>query len=308
MDTNKTGTLFQVETINEYHQLLRLPSPEHPLISVLPFESITHTPGEGPYSLVHNFYTIALKKNVAGKMKYGQQPFDFDAGVLHFMAPKQVLTFEATEHPLRHSGWLLLIHPDFFWQTSLAGKINQYKFFSYNITEALHLSGKEEKQIIAVMKNIAREYHSGVDAYSQQVMIAKIELLLAYSERFYGRQFITRKIANHRVLEQLETLLTTYFQDHQLATQGIPSVQYISNNLHISSNYLSRLLKSLTGQSTQQFVHDRLIAIAKEKLSNTSSTINDIAFELGFEHAQSFSKLFKSKTKQTPLQFRQSFN
>jgi AraC-like DNA-binding protein len=242
-------------------------------------------------------------------MKYGQQDFDFDEGVMHFMSPKQVLSVQATTNEeLKHSGWLLLIHPDFLWNTALSKKIKNYEYFSYNLNEALHLSEKEENLVTDIIEKIAQEYHTNIDNFSQDVIIAQIELLLTYSERFYQRQFITRKIANHKILHQLETFLTAYFKEDNLVNKGIPTVQFIADNLHISANYLSRLLQLLTGQSTKQFIHDKLIDLAKEKLSTTDLSVNEIAYSLGFEHPQSFSKLFKNKTNISPLEFRQSFN
>jgi AraC-like DNA-binding protein len=242
-------------------------------------------------------------------MKYGQQEFDFDEGVMHFMAPKQILSIQtATAEEFKHAGWLLLIHPDFLWNSPLSTKIKQYEYFSYNVNEALHLSEKEETLVTDIIQNIAQEYHNNIDNFSQAVIIAQIELLLTYAERFYQRQFITRKIANHKLLNQLEVLLNTYFNSDQLANKGMPTVQFIAENLNVSANYLSRLLQLLTGQSTKQFIHDKLIELAKEKLSTTDLSVNEIAYGLGFEHPQSFSKLFKSKTNLSPLEFRQTFN
>ena len=302
-------TQHHINTIAEYHRINDLPKPEHPLISVIKFEDIKYQPGNRPKSIINNFYSIALKKNFKAKMKYGQQDFDFDEGIMHFMSPKQVLSFETTnEDQINHSGWLLLIHPDLLWNTPLSNKIKQYEYFGYNVNEALHLSDKEETMVIGVIQNIAQEYHTNIDSLSQDVIIAQIELLLTYCERFYQRQFITRKISNHRILNGLEALLTEYFKNDDLANKGIPTIQFIADNLHISPNYLSRLLKLLTGQSTKGFVHDKLIDLAKERLSTTDLSVNEIAYNLGFEHPQSFSKLFKSKTNLSPLEFRQSFN
>ncbi len=304
-----SSTPVFIKTIAEYHRLMDLPKPEHPLISVVKFEEIKIKPAPCSKTIVHHFYSIALKKNFTAKMKYGQQDFDFDEGVMHFMSPKQTLSIQASSNKaLNHSGWLLLIHPDFLWNTPLAKKIKQYGYFGYNVNEALHLSEKEETLVTDIIEKIAQEYHTNIDNFSQDVIIAQIELLLTYSERFYQRQFITRKIANHKILTQLEDFLTTYFNEDNLANKGIPTVQFIADNLHVSANYLSRLLQLLTGQSTKQFIHDKLIDLAKEKLSTTDLSVNEIAFSLGFEHPQSFSKLFKTKTNQSPLAFRQSFN
>ena len=298
-----------IKTIAEYHRFMELPKPEHPLISVVRFEDIKRMPDDSITSIINNFYSIALKKNFHAKMKYGQQEFDFDEGVMHFMSPKQVLTIETTANEaFEHSGWLLLIHPDFLWNTALTKKIKTYEYFNYNVNEALHLSDKEETLVTDIIQKIGQEYQTNIDNFSQDVIIAQIELLLTYCERFYQRQFITRKIANHYVLNQLEFLLSEYFKLDNLSHKGLPTVQYVAEHLNISPNYLSRLLQHLTGQSTKNFIHDKLIELAKEKLSTTDLSVNEIAFELGFEHSQSFSKLFKSKTNYSPLEFRASFN
>ena len=297
-----------IKTIAEYHRFMDLPKPRHPLVSVVKFEDIKRKPTNCPSSIIHSFYTIALKKNFNGKLKYGQQDFDFDEGVMHFMSPKQVLTIESTVEEFTHSGWLLLIHPDFLWNTALAKKIKQHEFFDYNTNEALHLSDREEALVVGIMQNIAQEYYANIDPYSQDVMIDQLALLLTYSERFYQRQFITRKIANHQILNRLEELLSEYFNSEDAAAKGIPTVQHFADELHLSANYLSRLLKTLTGQSTKHFIQDKVIDLAKEKLSTTDLSVSEIAYELGFEHLQSFSKLFKAKTNFTPLAFRQSFN
>jgi AraC-like DNA-binding protein len=203
---------------------------------------------------------------------------------------------------------MLFIHPDFLWGTSLAKNIKKYGYFDYSVNEALFLSEKEESIINGIVKNIENEYHANIDKFSQDIIISHLETLLNYAERFYQRQFITRKITNHKILDRLEKLLSNYFNSDDLITKGLPTVQYISDNLNVSPTYLRSLLKTLTGQSTQQHIHEKLIEKAKEKLSTTDLSVSEIAYELGFEHLQSFSKLFKTKTKQSPLEFRQSFN
>jgi AraC-like DNA-binding protein len=241
-------------------------------------------------------------------MRYGQLTGDFDEGVLFFMSPGQLFGVEIVEGVThRPEGWMILIHPDFLWNTSLAKTIKQYEFFSYSVYEALYLSEKEEAMLTGIAKYMEQEYHANIDRFTESVIIAQLELLLTYGERFYQRQFITRKIANHEILMRLEDMLSTYFKSGALATKGLPSVNYIAENLNISPSYLSSLLKALTGQSTQQHLHDKLIELAKEKLSTTTLSVSEIAYELGFEHLQSFSKLFKTKTNFSPLEFRHSF-
>ncbi|HKI45169.1 MAG TPA: AraC family transcriptional regulator [Balneolales bacterium] len=300
--------VLRIKTISELHRLRGLPKPEHPLISVINLESVEHGPGTEPVSLVYDFYSIGLKRNCNAKFRYGQQEFDFDEGVMFFMSPHQVLTIQPgddKEH--QQTGWMLLIHPDFFWNTSLAKSIRQYEYFDYSVNEALFLSEKEETTIINIIRNIRQEYHSNIDKYSQDIIIAQLEVLFNYSDRFYHRQFITRKITNHQILERLEAILTEYFNG-DVFEKGLPTVHYIAGELNVSPNYLSSMLKVLTGQSTQQHIHNKLIEKAKERLSTTDLSVSQIAYELGFEHSQSFSKLFKRKTRLTPVEFRNSFS
>lgn len=206
------------------------------------------------------------------------------------------------------SGWWFVMHPDFIRNYTLSKSIKDYGYFSYAVNEALHLSEKEEVMVTSIMQNIEQEYRSIIDTYSQDVMISHIELLLNYSNRFYNRQFITRKNANNDLLVNVETLLSDYFNSNKVNELGLPTVQYISKQFNISPNYLSDMLRIHTGQSTQQHIHNKLIEKAKDVLSSTALSVSEIAYQLGFEHPQSFSKLFKSKTNVSPLEFRNSFN
>lgn len=296
------------KTISEFHQFMGLPKPEHPLISVINMAEVKQLPGN-EISQVKDFYSIALKRNFNVRMKYGQQEYDFNEGIMFFMSPGQVFRIEVEKDTaVTQSGWMLLLHPDFLWNTPLAKTIKQYEYFDYSVNEALFLSEKEETIIAGIMQSIQQEYHSNIDKFSQTIIIAQLELLLSYSERFYQRQFITRKIANHKILTRLEDALAAYFNNDELISNGLPTVQYVAETLNVSPNYLSGLLKVLTGQSTQQHIHEKLIEKAKEKLSTTGLSVSEIAYELGFGHPQSFSKLFKTKTHLSPLEFRQSFN
>lgn len=294
---------YRIKTITDVHRLSGLSQPEHPLISVIDLQGQKNESGVS--AVLFDFYVITLKRN-CNKLMYGQQPYDFDEGLMAFFAPGQILRGE-TPIPENLNGWMLFVHPDFIWNTTLAKKIKQYDFFGYSSNEALFLSDKEEKIIDGIVENIKTEYKNNIDNFSQDIIISHLETLLSYSERFYNRQFITRKKANHQVLDKLETLLNDYFNSEALVSSGLPSVNYISEQLNISPNYLRSLLKSLTGLSTQQHIHEKLIEKAKEKLSTTDLSISEIAYDLGFEHLQSFSKLFKAKTSQTPLEFRASF-
>ncbi len=305
----KHSTPIRIKTISEFHRYNALPQPEHPLISMIDYAKIPHHAQKESVSATFDFYTIAIKRGLNYRLGYGQQEYDFDEGVMFFMAPGQVLRVEMEENAIsNHSGWLLLIHPDFLWNTSLAKNIKNYKFFDYAANESLFLSQKEELTINGIIKSIEQEYHSNIDKFSHDIIIAQLEVILNYAERFYQRQFLTRRKTSHKILDSLEEILTDYFDKEDLTTKGLPSVQKIAEKLNISPNYLSELLKALTGQNTQQHIHEKLIVKAKEKLSTTELSISEIAYALGFEHSQSFSKLFKSKTDLTPLEFRQSFN
>jgi len=300
---------YRIKTIQEFHRVRGLPKPEHPLISIVDYGKVKHSPENNSASWVFDFYSISIKRGVNGKIFYGQQEYDFDEGIMYLISPGQVLrvTSDVVETPER-SGWLLLIHPDFLWNTPLAKTIRKYEYFDYSVNEALFLSEKEEAIVNGIVENIRQEYHSNIDKFSQNIIVAQIELLLNYTERFYQRQFITRKITNHKILDRMEEILNAYFTGDDIINKGLPTVHFIADKLNVSPNYLSGLLKAITGQSTQQHIHDKLIETAKEKLSTTDLSVSEIAYRLGFEHPQSFSKLFKTKTRLSPLEFRQTFN
>lgn len=258
-------------------------------------------------SVIYNFYSVCIKKDFTGKLKYGQNYYDFDEGVMTFFSPGQVIS-TVTPDDMAINGWWLVIHPDFVQSYPLAKGIKEYGYFTYAVSEALHLSDKEEAMMTRLIEQIEQEYRSPIDDYSQDVIVSQIDLLLNYANRFYNRQFITRKIASHDLLTNLETLLTDYFEHEKVQEMGLPTVQYLSEKLNVSPTYLSDLLRKLTGQSTQQHIHNKLIAKAKQILTTTSLSVSEIAYQLGFEYPQSFNKLFKSKTNVSPLEFRQSFN
>jgi len=304
MEQRKTQ---RIHSISEFHRLRGLPKPEHPLISVVDYSAVQRAENISEVNWVLDYYSISLKRGIDGYLKYGQQDYDFNEGVMFFISPNQVFRIEAQDKAHEEkSGWMLLIHPDFLWNTSLAKSIQQYDFFDYTVNEALFLSDKEEKTLDFIIDSIRQEYHANIDKFSQNIIVSQIETLLSYSERFYERQFITRKITNHQMLSRVEELLNAYFSGD--AVKGLPTVQFIAQELNVSPNYLSRLLRTLTGQSTQQFIQDKVILRAKERLSTTELSISEIAYELGFEHPQSFTKLFRNKTNLSPSEFRASFN
>lgn len=300
----------RLKSISELHRFNNITPPNHPLISLIDYSEIKPTPVYNELKWVQEFYTISIKRNVVGKYRYGQESYDFDEGLMTFFSPEQVISVKIIEEDMKSkpSGWILAIHPDFLFGSSLAANIKKYSFLYYSVSEALFLSEKEENTIYEILQNIKGEYQGNLDQFSQHIIISQLELLLNYAERYYQRQFLTRKISNHQILDRLETLLEDYFNSETILNIGLPTVQYISQNLNLTPDYLSTMLKSLTGQTTQQLIHNKLIEKAKVKLSTTNLSVSEIAYELGFEHSQSFNKLFKSKTKQTPKEFRASYN
>jgi AraC family transcriptional regulator, transcriptional activator of pobA len=302
--------LQKFSSLSEAHRALGLPSPKHPLISLINNPDAQAKPGSTRPPHVLNFYKISYKPELGGKLRYGQGYYDFDEGGLMFAAPGQVIggNNENDGEAYVCSSYALLIHPDFFLNYPLAKRIKEYGFFSYSTNETLHLSEDERTTIISVFKMIETELNSRIDDFSQDVVIAQIELLLNYANRFYNRQFISRKAISSDLLRKLEDVLNEYFNSEHAMSRGIPTVGYLADRLNMSPSYLSDMLRALTGQNAQQHIHDKLIEKAKEILSTTSLSVGEVAFALGFEHSQSFSRFFKSKTQLSPLEFRRSFN
>lgn len=301
---SKQPKLFN--SISELHTVLGLPKPLHPLISLVDYGKIKADTADLEKGMVLNFYKISYKKNFTGKIKYGQNHYDFDEGGLSFFLPNQVIT--ALEDEADYSGYTLLIHPDFILGHPLGRNIRNYGFFDYSVTEALYLSDKEKNVIMSIFDNIQTELESAIDQISQDVLISQIELLLNYSKRFYTRQFITRKMANNDLLVRFETALSEYFDDDKPSLIGIPTVAQLASPLNVSPHYLGDMLRTVTGQNTQQHIHNKMIEKAKELLSVSDFSVSEIAYKLGFEHPQSFNRMFKKKTKVSPVDFRNSFN
>lgn len=297
---------ISILSIRDEHKILEIAKPRHPLVSVIHMDG-TMTQDRFPERFIFDFYSISLKKDIGGKIRYGQRYFDFDSGIMTFMSPNQLIARYSGDNSVG-DGICLNFHPDFLIGYPLTKTIKEYGFFSYELNEALHLSEQEEEIVLAIMKNIEAEYQNNIDSFSQDVIIAQIELLLQYGNRFYNRQFITRKPVNNEILVRLEVLLSKCFNDESLAERGLPSVQFIAEQLNVSPNYLSDMLRSTTGQTTQQHIHNKLIEKAKELLSITHLSVAEIAYQLGFDYPQSFNKLFKKKERLSPLEFRQSFN
>ena len=298
--------MTNIQTITQFHRLTSLPEPLHPLVSVARSEDCRYQPDGTWDQFITQFYCIALKHDVKGKIRYGQQLYDYDKGVMSFTAPRQVQSLDVSNMECG-AGLLLFFHPDLLLKHPLAKTATQYGFFSYAVNEALHLSATEEADIVAIINKIEQESRH-IDRHTQDIVVSQIDLLLAYANRFYERQFLTRKASQSDLLTRFERIVDVYFASGEPVQKGLLTVQQVAAAMHLSANYLGDMLRTLTGQNTQQHIHEKLIQHAKEKLSTTSLSVAEIAYELGFEHSQSFSKLFKSKTAQSPLEFRQSFN
>jgi AraC family transcriptional activator of pobA len=303
---NDKQKVVKMDSISELHRMLGIPGPAHPLITLLDTREDRVNLSRLPVSYVTTLYKISFVSKLGGQFRYGQGYYDFDEGSMIFTSPNQVIGSTAIYKG--NEGFSLIFHQDFLQGYPLAAKIKQYGFFSYASNEALHLSDQERTTVSAIFTIIQEELNSRIDDFSHEVVIAQIELLLSYAKRFYKRQFLTRQAATNDLLQEFENLLDTYFKDGEPVNHGLPTVQYLAEQLNYTPNYLSDMLRSLTGLNAQQHIHQKLIERSKELLSTTKLTISEVAFSLGFEHPQSFSRLFKTKTRVSPLQFRSSFN
>jgi AraC-like DNA-binding protein len=300
------SNIYHIKSISQLVRILGLPAPLHPLVTLVDYNYVSNEMFPKGQKVSLDFYKISFKPTFIGQIKYGQAYYDFEEGGLAFLKPKQIVY--PPEDLASYEGIALYFHPDFIRNYPLGNTINQYGFFSYDVSEALFLSAKEKEVIANLLASIANELHNNIDNFSQDVLVSQIELLLNYSNRFYNRQFITRKALNHDIVTSLDNLLNKYFDEGNSLKNGLPSVKNISTELKLSPRYLSDMLSSLTGLNTQQYIQNTIIEKAKEKLSTTNLSVSEIAYELGFEQSQSFSKLFKTKTNVSPLEFRHSFN
>ncbi len=300
------GNIIRLESISQLNALFQQTAPKHPLIAVIDFSKMEKHEKVEEIKLTCGFYSVMFKNHCANKLKYGKEYYDFQEGTLMCIAPNQIITIEndANSENADIVGWGLFFHPDLIRGTSLGNKIKEYTFFSYEVNEALHLSDKEKQTLWDCVYKLENELSENIDLHSQTLITSNIELLLNYCARYYDRQFITRKKVNTNLLRKFETILNSYFNSNDQQYKKLPSVKYFAELLFLSPNYLSDLLKKETGKTAQEYLHYYLIEEAKNNLLNTNDPINEIAFNLGFEYPQYFSKLFKSKTGMTPLAFR----
>ncbi len=295
--------IISVDNISQLNELLNQGKPKHPLISIIDFSKVDFQ--KNKQLLNANFstayYSILLKTLQSGSLKYGRQNYDFQEGSLFFMSPNQVFKLEHTDAIY---GWGLVFHPDLIRGTSLGNKIKDYTFFNYAVNEALHLSDEEKSTISRIVNDIHKEINRPIDKHSKSVIVSGVELLLNYCLRFYDRQFITRTVANKDVLTVVEKFLLSYLRSDLPRQKGLPTVVQCAEAVNLSNNYLSDLLKKETGKSTQEHIHYFLIEEAKTKLLSSNNSVSEIAYGLGFEYPQYFSKLFKKKVGITPLEYR----
>jgi len=295
--------IVQIKSISEINRFVKGVT-KHPLVAVVDFSKLDEHIDED-IRISCDFYSIMFKNYCANKMRYGRQTYDFQEGSLVCIAPRQVLTMDSEiERNDNMIGWGLFFHPDLVRGTSLGAKMKDYTFFSYETSEALHLSDKEQQTLFDCISKIQSELEENIDNHSQNLIVSNIEVLLNYCSRYYGRQFITRKNSNKDIVSQVKTLLKDYFGNENLREKGLPTVKYLAEQAHLSSNYLSDLLKKETGMNTQDHIHYFLIEEAKNILLNSDGSVSEIAYALGFEYPQYFSKLFKQKTGTTPQEFR----
>jgi AraC-like DNA-binding protein len=303
---SKMSNTYIIDSIAQAHQSLGLDKPKHPLVTVAKAKDFKRVSDFQDVKVIVNLYQVILKSGGCGNLQYGKNSYDYEEGTLVFIAPGQVTESDGSFEPNddKNEGWTLAFHPDLIRKSSLGEKINQYSFFNYDISEALHLSDDERKTIEELLDKIIKEYSLNLDRHSQHLIISNIELLLDYCLRFYDRQFYTRTNINTDVVSKFERLLQAYYQTDRVADLGLPNVNYCAKELRLSPNYLSDLLKKETGKTAQEHIHLYVIEKAKNSLLNSTYSISEIGYDLGFEYPQHFSNLFKSKTGVSPREYR----
>lgn len=297
--------IIEVDSISQVHTALGLPKPKHPLVSVFRSEDATNSPEYFGIKIVLNLFQVSLKKGGKGMVRYGRTSYDFQEGTMLFIAPGQILSYDSEEANLDSvEGWTLIFHPDLIRKSVLSDKISDYSFFNYDSNEALHISEVEQKIIEELLEKIVIEYNQNLDHHSHHLINLNIQMILDYCVRFYERQFITRSSLNSEIMAKFEKLLKRYYSESFAEELGVPSLKYFSEALNISTNYMSDLLKKETGKTAKEHIHLFIIEKAKNNLLNSSYSISEIAYSLGFEYPQHFSSLFKSKTGLSPSEFR----
>ena len=294
------------KTLSAYFDYIQLPRPEHPMLSVLSAkgDSFLQCPRESSPPISNDCYSISLKKIVRGNLNYGRTKYDFTNGVLIFISPRQVMQWDSSV-VFEQKGFSINFHEDFIKGTELAQQIKTYGFFSYSVNESLHISPREEKQIKSIVENINIEYQNNQDVFSKEIIVSHLSTLLKYANRFYERQFLNRKEFSNDLLEKFNNQLNIYFESGQLQDRGIPNIEQIADKMSVSQRYLSDTLKKETGKTSIEHLQLFLIDEAKNILLNPSKSISEVAYELGFEYPQYFSRLFAKKEGISPSEFRE---
>lgn len=251
-----------------------------------------------------DFYAIIIKETHCGDLRYGNTYYDYAEGTVVFIGPGQVITNEPEGELHQPFGKALVFHPDLIKGTSLGKQMHEYSFFSYQSNEALHLSDREKEIVTGCFENIAFEIGQNIDRHSKKLIVANLELLLKYFTRFYDRQFITRENANQGIIEQFEQKLNAYLWGGRLKVNGLPSVAYFADELHLSANYFGDLIKKQTGKSALEYIQLRLLDLAKERIFDTTKSVSEISYELGFKYPQHFTRFFKQKVGVSPNEYR----
>ena len=304
--SGRGSEIVRINSVSQIHEFLGIPGPQHPLITVLPIDKRMVTANYGDTTFVLDLYQISLKKGIKGNISYGRNSYDFQDGTMVFTKPDQSMKFSRQEDFSKVSGWTIIFHPDLIRKSELGRVIENYDFFSYEIYEALHLSNEEQDALTELVKKIEKEFSHIIDRHSQELIVSNIKLLLDYCSRYYDRQFFTRTNLNKDHVSRFEALLKDYFKSDKPTELGLPSVKYCGSELNMSAHYLSDLLKKETGRSAQDHIYYYLIERAKTLLLSSGESVSQVAYDLGFEYPNHFSKLFKSKTGMSPVEYRSS--
>lgn len=294
--------VYQIKTVADYFAW-RSAKPEHPLVGILDYERTSAHPDRTFDGLQFDCYAVFVKMAKNCKLKYGGGTYDFDEGSMVFVGPGQQvgISYDPDYIP---KGYALIFHPDLLLGSELAQKMNEYNFFSYSVNESLHLSNKERGVVLSVFDKIQYELEQNMDKHSKKLIVSNIELLLDYCLRFYDRQFLTREIPHQGTLQKFNSLLCDYLSSDKPQKHGLPSVAYFADKLNLSSNYFGDLVKKESGYSAQEYIQNKLIDLAKEKVFDPNKSVSEIAYELGFKYPQHFSRLFKKRVGYSPNEFR----
>lgn len=296
--------IVKIDNVSQYNNMRGMQT-LHPLITVIDLSKAKPMPAR---TFNFGLFAVYLKELNCGELKYGRKNYDYQEGTLVFIAPGQVLGVQPKGATFEAKGWALLFHPDLIKGTHLGKNIQDYSFFSYDVNEALHISEQERQVVLECFRKIEFELSHSIDKHSKRLIVSNIELFLNYCVRFYDRQFITRDHVHTGVIESFETLLNDYFRSEKPQETGIPTVGYFAEQLHLSANYFGDLVKKETGKSAQEYIHTKLVDIAKEKIYNPTKSVSEVAYEVGFKYPQHFTRFFKQQVGSTPNEYRSTLD